>query len=285
MSRTPFSTDTAKAGEEAVEEDLRNLARKIRAHSLRMVARARSSHIGSALSTADLLAVLYGEVLRVDPARPDWTERDRFVLSKGHAGVALYAALHERGFFSSDLLSTFYQNGTYLAGHVTSGVPGVDLSTGSLGHGLPVACGLALAARRSAARYKVYALLSDGECDEGSTWEAALFAGHHHLDNLIAIVDYNKIQSLGRVADIMGLEPFGLKWHAFGWAVTETDGHDVGAIRRALVHVPCQSDRPSCVIAHTIKGKGVSFMENLLDWHYRSPDGEELARALAELGS
>ncbi|MGE3277313.1 MAG: transketolase [Vicinamibacterales bacterium] len=264
---------------------LRALARRLRVQVVRMTARARSSHVGGGLSMADLLAVLYGSVLRVDPARPDWPDRDRFILSKGHACAGLYAALAERGFLHHDDLETFYADGSALAGHVTqNGVPGVEYSTGSLGHGLPVACGMALAGRAPGARFRVFALLSDGELDEGSNWEAALFAGHHRLSNLTAIVDYNRVQSLGATSEVLDLDPLGAKWAAFGWQVVELDGHDVPAVHAALSAVPAAPDRPTCVIAHTVKGKGVSFMEHALLWHYRSPAGDELAAALAELG-
>ena len=258
-------------------------ARAIRGTALRMVNRAHSSHIGGALSMADILAVLYGGVMRVDPARPDWPERDRFVLSKGHACVAVWAALGLRGFFPEAELETFYQNGTRLAGHITSGAPGVEVSTGSLGHGLSLACGMALAAKRSGAAHRVFALLSDGECDEGSTWEAALFAPHHRLDNLVVVVDYNRIQSLGHVRDVLDLEPLAGKWSAFGWEAEAVDGHDLAALDRALRAAPSTPGRPRCVVAKTVKGKGVSFMEDRLLWHYRSPDDDELARALAEV--
>lgn len=264
-------------------DQYRTFAREIRVLALQTVHRARSSHIGGAFSMADLLAVMYGGVLRVDPARPYWPDRDRFVLSKGHACVAVYVTLALRGFFPLERLETFYQNGTKLAGHITTGVPGVEVSTGSLGHGLPVACGLALAAARSDRPFRVYAMLSDGECDEGSTWEAALFAPHHRLDNLVVIVDYNKIQSLGHVKDVLALEPFADKWRAFGWSVREIDGHDVAAIDAALQSAPFEAGRPTCVIAHTIKGKGVSFMEDDLTWHYHAPSDEQVARALEEL--
>jgi transketolase len=261
------------------------LAKKIRQHVVRMTHLARSSHVGSSLSMADLLAVLYGEILRLDPARPEWPERDRFILSKGHACAAVYAALAEKGFFGlRDSLDTFYQDGSLLAGHIThTGVPGVEASTGSLGHGLSIACGMALVGKRDRAPGRVFAMLSDGECDEGSTWEAVLFAPHHRLDNLVAIVDYNKIQSLGAVKEVLDLEPFADKWRAFGWAVREIDGHDLAAITEVFRALPIEPGRPSCVIAHTVKGKGVSFMEGALLWHYRPPDQEELERALAEL--
>jgi len=261
------------------------LAKKIRLHALHMIHRAKSSHLGSAYSMADLLAVLYGRILRIDPQKPDSADRDRFVLSKGHACAALYAVLAEQGFFPKEWLEHFYENGARLAGHATHvGVPGVEVSTGSLGHGLPLACGMALAGKRDGQAYRVFTLLSDGECDEGSTWEAALFAPHHQLDNLIAIIDYNQIQSLGTVKEVLDLEPFADKWKAFGWAVHEIDGHDCAQIEHALTDVPCAAGKPTCVIAQTVKGKGVSFMENKLLWHYRAPDRDEMARALAELG-
>lgn len=260
-------------------------ARKIRRRVLEMIYRAKSSHIGSGFSMVELLTVLYTKILRVDPARPDWEDRDRFILSKGHACAPLYAALAERGFFPASWLDDFYLDGTRLPGHAThSGVPGIEVSTGSLGHGLPIACGMAYTAKSDQKDYRVFALLSDGECDEGTTWEAAMFAGHHRLDNLCVIVDYNKIQSLGTVKEVLDLEPFAGKWKAFGWAVEEIDGHDVLQIERALTRLPMQAARPTCILAHTVKGKGVSFMENKLLWHYRTPDTVEMAAAQAELG-
>ena len=262
------------------------LARRIRMHCVEMTARANASHIGSALSTVDILAVLYTRVLRFDPQRPEWPERDRFILSKGHACTALYAVLAEMGYFPISDLERFYQNGSPLAGHAThKDMPGVEVSTGSLGHGLPLATGMALAAKRDAHPHRVFCIVSDGECDEGATWEAALFAPHHHLDNLVVIVDYNKIQSLGRVADVIDLHPLAQKWQAFGWGVTEIDGHDVAALEGALSNLPAEPNKPTCVVAHTVKGKGVSFMEDRLLWHYRAPLGELRTQALAELGA
>jgi transketolase len=265
--------------------DASSLARQIRVQVAQMIHRAKSSHLASAFSMAELLAVLYAKILRIDPERPNWAERDRLILSKGHACAALYVVLAELGFFPKEWLDDFYQDGARLAGHATHvGVPGVELSTGSLGHGLAVACGMALAGKRDGSSYRVFSLLSDGECDEGSVWEAALFAPHHRLDNLIVIVDYNKIQSLGTVKEVLDLEPFAPKWRAFGWAVQEIDGHDVEQIERILAVVPREQEKPTCIIAHTVKGKGVSFMENKLLWHYRAPDNDEMARALDELG-
>jgi len=249
-----------------------------------MTNRANASHIGSSLSLGDILAVLYGRVLRYDPKHPDWAQRDRFILSKGHGCAALYAVLAECGFFPLDWLETYYLDGTRLAGHAThKGTPGVELSTGSLGHGLPVGTGMALAAKRDNHAHRVFVVLSDGECDEGSNWEAALFAGHHKLDNLVVVIDYNKIQSLGRVKDVIDLEPLAEKWRAFGWATRELDGHAIPALEQALLNVPFEPGRPSCIVAHTIKGKGVSFMEDKLQYHYTPPRGEELPRALKEL--
>ena len=262
----------------------RELALRIRKRALQMINTARSSHLGSSLSMADILAVLYGGALNVSPAMRNAPERDRLILSKGHACAGLYAVLAEQGFFPIEWLDTFYKNGSRLAGHATTSVPGVEFSTGSLGHGLPVACGMALAAKRDGHSYRVVTILSDGECDEGSIWEAALFAGHHGLDNLTVIVDYNKIQSLGDVADVMTLEPFQSKWEAFGWNTVRIDGHDHDQLIAALTQKNAGTGRPYCVLADTVKGKGVPFMENDLLWHYRAPDAGEFARASAALG-
>jgi len=265
--------------------DTHTLAHKIRFHALRMTHEAKSSHIGSILSIADIVAVLYGGVLKKDPANPRWDKRDRFILSKGHACGGVYAALAETGFFPVDRLQTYCCNGGLLAGHISHiGVSGVELSTGSLGHGLPVGVGMAFAAQLDAKAHRVFVLLSDGECDEGTTWEAALFASHHMLSNLVAIIDYNKLQSLGLVADTLGLEPLCKKWRAFGWKVVEIDGHDHESLAASLNVNPQHQNNPTCLIAHTVKGKGISFMEHSVLWHYRSPQGEEYQRALEELG-
>lgn len=264
--------------------DTLELARRIRRHAVLMTSRGGSAHVGSILSIADILAVLYGGVLRVDPAAPRAPDRDRFVLSKGHAGAGVYAALAETGFLPVEKLQTHYQDGSDLSGHVShKGIPGVELSTGSLGHGLPVGAGMAYAGKLRRSAYRVFVLLSDGECDEGSNWEAILFAAHHGLDNLVAIIDYNKIQSLAPVAETLRLEPLAEKWRSFGWEVVESDGHDHAALHAALSQIPAAPGRPTCVVAHTVKGKGVSFMENSVLWHYRTPRGEELAGALREL--
>jgi transketolase len=266
------------------QSDTVALARRIRLDVVNMANRGKSSHVGSALSIADIVATLYGAVLDIDPSNPQKPDRDRFLLSKGHAGAAVYAALAETGFFDPSLLAQHYQNGSIFSGHVShKGVPGVELSTGALGHGLNVATGMALAAKRAGERWRAFALLSDGECDEGSTWEAAMFAAHHRLDNLVAIVDYNKLQSLASVAETLALEPFVDKWRAFGWSSEEVDGQDHAPLLAAFERLPFTPGRPSVVIAHTTKGKGVSFMENQVAWHYRTPLGADFEQALREL--
>lgn len=264
--------------------DTRQLAKNVRIHTVNMTSRGGSSHVGAALSMVDILAVLYGKVMQIDPADPRKEDRDRFILSKGHAGVAIYATLAETGFFPLEKLLTHYQDGSDLSGHVShKGIPGVELSTGSLGHGLPVGAGMAYAGKLKTNSHRVFVLLSDGECDEGSNWEAILFASHHELDNLIAIVDYNKIQSLASVEETLALEPFADKWRSFGWSVVEVDGHDHEQLREAFERIPAKRNKPTCVIAHTTKGKGVSFMENSVLWHYRTARDEKLAEALKEL--
>lgn len=261
-----------------------DLARRIRRHAVNMTHQARSSHVASSLSMAELLAVLYTRILRLAPETVADPDRDRLILSKGHGCAGLYAVLAECGFFPLEWLDSFYLDGSHLPGHATAqGIPAVEVSTGSLGHGLSIACGLALAGKLDGRPYRVFALLSDGECDEGSIWEAVMFAPQHRLDNMVVIVDYNKIQSLGRVEDVLDLEPFGAKWSAFRWAVREIDGHNVEAIEEALRQVPFEPGKPSCLIAHTVKGKGVSFMEDTILWHYRTPQNEEYKRAIAEL--
>ena len=278
---SPFTVTTRKYNYMSAAQEL---AKKVRIHALKMANSGGGSHIGSALSIADILAVLYTEILHLDPKDPKLEQRDRFVLSKGHAGAALYATLAETGFFPVSKLATHYQDGSDLCGHVShKGIPGVEVSTGSLGHGLSLATGMALAAKIDQKKHRIFTLLSDGECDEGSTWEAVLFAAHHHLDNLSAIIDYNKIQSLDTVADTLELEPFADKWRSFGWQVQEVDGHNHQQLQSELSSVPLQSDCPSVIICHTVKGKGVSFMENTVLWHYRVPRGEEFATALQEL--
>lgn len=256
------------------------MARNIRADALRMVSVVNASHSGSCLSAADMLAVLYSGVLNIRPSDPGWSERDRFILSKGHAAAALYATLAHAGYFPAVELMKYCRNGGLLTGHVSHAVPGVEFSTGSLGHGLSLGLGAALAARIDGKDTRSFVLLSDGECDEGSIWEAALFAGHHRVSNLVAIIDYNRIQSFGRVEEVLELEPFADKWRAMRWAVREIDGHDHAALAQALVP---DGEAPTVVIGRTIKGKGVSYMEDRLEWHYRSPNAEQLRQALSEI--
>ncbi len=266
--------------------DTRDLARRIRLHALMMTSRGGTAHIGSVFSMADIVAVLYGRVLNVDPKNPRWVDRDRFILSKGHAGAGIYAALAERGFLDLKILEQHYCNGSVLSGHVShKGVPGVELSTGSLGHGLGIACGMTYAARLAGQAHRVFVVMSDGECDEGSNWEAIHFAGHHRLGRLVAIVDYNRIQSLRPTEETLGLEPFADKWRNFRWEVREVDGHDHEALCAALQQAHSAEAAPVCILAHTTKGKGVSFMENTVLWHYRNARDAELEAALAELGA
>lgn len=260
-----------------------DLARRMRVQALQMVHRAKASHIGSALSICDIVAVLYAQTLKLNPRDPTASERDRFILSKGHACVAIYAALAETGFFPPEDLLKYGQDHSVLMNHISHKVNGVEFSTGSLGHGLPFGTGKALAAKRSKQDWRTYVLLSDGELGEGSNWEAMMFAAHHQLDNLVAIIDYNKLQSLTTVDKTLRVEPLADKARAFGWAVRELDGHDHAALRGQFSQAPWEAGKPSFLIAHTTKGKGVSFMENSIDWHYKSPSADQLAQALGEL--
>lgn len=270
----------------ASDDELRALARKLRSHTLVMISRAKTSHIGSCLSVADILAVLYGRILRFDPKRPKLPSRDRLIVSKGHAAAIVYAAVAEAGFMPVERLEEFARNGGQLYGHVThGGVPGIEMSSGSLGHGLPVGAGMALTGKRAGEPWRVFVVMSDGELDEGSNWEAMLFAGHHQLDNLTIIVDYNKIQSLDWVDKTLRLEPLADKFRAFGWSVREVDGHDVKDLSSALELVPLEPGRPNAIIAHTVKGKGVSWMEGKVLWHYKQPTPDELVTALEEVAA
>ena len=266
--------------------DPKTLAWLIRRNGLEMTHLSRGSHIGSVLSVAEIIAVLYARVLNVDPKEPKKPDRDRLILSKGHAGSAVYAALAETGFFPVEQLKTHYANGSILSGHVShKGVPGVEVSTGSLGHGLSVGAGMALGAKMDGAQWRTYVVLGDGECDEGSVWEAALQAAQYKLDRLIAVVDYNHMQSLATVDETLRLEPFEQKWKDFGWNAISVDGHDTEALLKAFEWAKenAGSRKPSVILAHTVKGKGISFMENNILWHYRTPQGEEYDAALKEL--
>jgi transketolase len=260
------------------------LAQLIRGYAVKMTNCRSSGHVGSSLSMADIVAVLYGRILRVDPANPRWPDRDRFILSKGHAAAGVYGALAEKGFFPKEWIDTYYGDDGKLCGHISHHVPGVEFSTGSLGHGLPVAAGMALVAKRLKRTHRIFCLMSDGDCNEGSTWEAIMFAAQHGFDNLTAIVDANRIQALGKVEDIIDMEPFARKVEAFGWAVREIDGHDLEQIEKMLLAVPFQKGKPSFIIARTVKGKGVKFIENTVSSHYRCIPDEKLKEVYAELG-
>ena len=259
------------------------MAWKIRRHVVEMTHRAHASHIGGALSCADILAVLYTEAAVFDTKHPSDENRDRIILSKGHSGAALYAALAESGFFPVEELSRYGQNGSRYSCHIShKGVPGVEISTGSLGHGVCVAAGMALNGKLRKKRYKVYAIAGDGECNECSVWEMALMAAHYRLDNFIVVIDRNGMQAMGFCDKVMNTEPLDEKWEAFGWkVVTVKNGNDHRSIKRAFDEEP--GGRPKVIIADTVKGKGISFMENELLWHYRDPQGEFYERAVAEL--
>lgn len=243
-------------------------------------------HLGSCLSCVDILTALYFRVLRSDPKDPLDPDRDRFILSKGHAAPALFQVLAMRGYFPEDDLKAYGQDGGIFAEHPPAprDLAGIEAATGSLGHGLPVGLGMALAARLNRRDYRVYALLSDGECNEGSVWEAAMLAAAQGVGNLCAIIDFNKLQATGRSQQIMALDPLAEKWAAFGWNTLEVDGHSYEAILEALDQVPSEDGRPTAIVAHTVKGKGVSFMEDDNNWHYKIPTALELRKALEELG-
>ena len=265
-------------------QECRDLAKKVRENCLRMTHRGKSGHVGSMLSMAELISVIYKRVLNVDPNAPDKPDRDRFVLSKGHAGGAVYSVLGEMGFFPKDWYEGYYRDAGKLMGHISHYVPGVEFSTGSLGHGLPVAVGMALAAKTKGKNHRIICLASDGDINEGSTWEALWFAAQHHLDNLTVVLDYNRVQALGHSKDVLDMEPLGDKLIASHWTYKEIDGHDVEAIDAALATLPYEAGKPSWLTARTVKGKGVSWMEDTVACHYGSVTDEELAKALAEIG-
>ena len=262
----------------------KDLAWKIRRHGVEMTHISRGSHIGSILSVADIIGVLYADVLKYDTKNVKWSERDRVILSKGHAGASIYAALAECGFFHVEELKTHYGNGSRLSGHVShKGVPGVEFSTGSLGHGLPVGCGMAMAAKKNNQNHRVFVICGDGECDEGSVWETALIAHQYKLDNLIMVIDHNRMQSLDFCENTIALEPFTDKWEAFGWNVLNVNGHDHSELKKAFQDASIYGSKPTAIIAKTVKGKGISFMENNILWHYRAPQGVEYSAAVEEL--
>ncbi|MBQ2767301.1 MAG: transketolase [Clostridia bacterium] len=266
-------------------ENYKDLAKRIRKDCLHMVHVGQSGHIGSMLSAADMMAVLYGGgFVKVDPKNPKAPDRDRFILSKGHAGAVVYATLTELGFFPKEWMDTYYCDNGKLMGHISHYVPGVEYSTGSLGHGLNVCVGMALAAKEKGEKHKIYCMMSDGDCNEGSTWEAFLFAGQHHLENLIAIVDYNRIQALGFSKDICDLGDFASKVATFGWATKTVDGHDFMDLENTFKSLPLEAGKPTFIVANTIKGKGVSFLENTVASHYWHLTEEQKLEAYRELG-
>ncbi len=264
--------------------ELEEKAKQLRRHVVTMIATAGSGHPGGSLSAADIVTCLYFKVMRHDPKNPHWADRDRFILSKGHAAPILYAVLAECGYFSVEELKTLRKLGSRLQGHTDMTLtPGVEMSAGSLGQGLSFGIGVALAGRLNKRDYHVYVMLGDGECDEGQVWEAAMFAPHHKIDNLTAIIDHNGLQLDGSCCEIMSLVPLADKWRAFNWHTIEIDGHDINQILDALKEARETKGRPTVVIAHTIKGKGVSFMENNVDFHGKAPTPAEAEEALREL--
>lgn len=265
--------------------DLETIARRVRAHAVTMIYKAGSGHPGGSLSAADILVALYFHLMKHDPKRPDWLERDRFVLSKGHAAPALYAILAEAGYFPVDELDSLRKLGSRLQGHpCMRKTPGVEMSTGSLGHGLAAGNGMALAAKLDRKLYRIYVVCGDGEMDVGETWEAAMLASHYKLDNITAYIDRNKLQLDGPTEKIMSLEPLADKWKAFGWHVIEINGHSMKEIIDATNEARTIKGRPTAIICHTIKGKGVSFMEGSLHFHGKAPDDDEYKQAMKELG-
>ena len=263
---------------------LRTIARSIRRTDLQTVHHAQLGHVGGEMSATDILTTLYFAVLKVDSAQPNDPDRDRFILSKGHSAVALYTTLAHRGFMPMEQLATFAQPLSKLNGHPDRNkVPGVETNTGPLGHGLPVAVGAAIAAKLQDASWRVFALTGDGELQEGSNWEAAMAGAHYKLDNLTVIVDRNRLQQGDWTEQTMHLEPLADKWRAFGWAVMEVDGHNIGQLLATFARLPFEPGKPNCIIAHTHKGQGVSFMMDKAAWHHKVPNAEELAAALREL--
>ncbi len=266
------------------KNNLHQKANVIRGHVVRMAFEGKTSHVGSALSCVDLLTALYFKIADITPKNWQDSGSDRFILSKGHGSMAWYATLAEAGFFPEKILREYCKDGGRLGEHPDCGsVPGVMVSTGSLGHGLSIGLGMALAKKLNRQKGNVFVVLSDGECNEGSVWEAAMFAAHKKLDNLIAIIDDNKMQAMGRSSAINAVEPLAKKWSAFGWAVKEVNGHDIAKISDSCRKIPFQKNKPTCLVAHTVLGKGVSFMEDDVLWHYQIPSDEQVKWALKEL--
>jgi transketolase len=265
---------------------LEQLAREIRARIIENSHRTQTPHLGSCLSCVDILVAAYFHTLRIDPADPRNPDRDRFILSKGHGAAALFQVLATRGFYPEAMLETYGEDGGVFAEHppTPEHLAGIEAATGSLGHGMPMGLGMALAARIQGRSYNVVALMSDGECNEGAIWEAAMLAASQRVERLCAVVDFNKWQATGRSREVLALDPLIDKWRAFGWSATEADGHDLAGLVKLLSKVPDGSGKPLMVVAHTVKGKGVSFMEDDNNWHYRIPKAEEVAAAKKELG-
>lgn len=266
-------------------KELKAISRDLRCTSLRMIHRRQAGHPGGSLSAAEIVAVLYFKIMNIDPHNPNWEERDRFLLSKGHASALAYAALAKRGYFPESDLEHWGELDCHLQGHPDRlKTPGVDMNSGILGHGIAIGAGIALAAGQKGMNYRVYTLLGDGECQAGLIWEGANTAAKFHLSNLTAIVDHNGVQLDGFVQEIMPIEPLAEKWKVFGWHVIEVDGHDINQLFHAFMEAKEMAEKPSVILARTIKGKGVSFMENKADWHGAAPNDEQLAQALKELG-
>ena len=259
---------------------------ELRTRIVHVLGRGGRGHLGTSLSPVEILRVLFDSVLRYDPHNPKWSQRDRFILSKGHGCIALYVLLQEKGFFAEEDLWTFCRFDSILGGHPDPKVPGIEVSTGSLGHGLPIGVGMALSARYENAPHRVFVVLGDGECDEGSVWEAAMSAAKHKLDNLVVMVDYNKQQSYASTYEVLDLEPFVDKWRSFGFGCREVDGHDVAALEQEFARLPFERGKPSAIICHTVKGKGIGFAENNLKWHHKSnlkdSDVQEMLKALED---
>lgn len=270
----------------ATIDQMQTIARQLRARIVETSSRTGTPHLGSCLSCVDILTVLYFSILRIDPNDPREAGRDRMILSKGHGAPALFQVLAARGFYPESMLESYGEDGGVFAEHppTPDHLAGIEAATGSLGHGLPLGLGMALAARIKGQTYNVYAVLSDGECNEGSVWEAAMLASAQRVSNLFVVVDFNKWQATGRSREIMSLDPLADKWRAFGWNSIELDGHDLPALQEALQRGPAADGRPTAIIAHTTKGKGVSFMEDDNNWHYRIPTADEVSMAKKELG-
>jgi transketolase len=265
--------------------DLAAAARIVRGDVLDMSYRAKTPHLGSTLSCVDIMTALYWTSPALDPRHAASADRDRVILSKGHAATVLYSVLARRGFFPLADLDTYAQDGSLLAEHPILGTaPGIEVTSGSLGHGLPLGLGIALGGRLQGSSGRVFVVLSDGECNEGAIWEAAMFGAAQRLDRVCVLIDYNKWQATGRSDEVMALAPLAEKWRAFGWSTHELNGHDLDALQQAIHHVPAADGRPTAIVAHTVKGKGVSFMEDDNNWHYRIPTADELRRARQELG-